>query len=40
MAVVNFTQEFKSAHLDNRMRKRQYWLLDNGQWKILYEGAA
>lgn len=40
MAVVNFTQEFKSPHLDNRMRKRQYWLLDNGQWKILYEGAA
>lgn len=40
MAVVNFTQEFKSTHLDNRMRKRQYWLLDNGQWKILYEGAA
>lgn len=40
MAVINFTQEFKSAHLDNRMRKRQYWVLDNGQWKILYEGAA
>jgi murein L,D-transpeptidase YafK len=40
MAVVNFTQEFKSDRLDNRMRKRQYWLLDNGQWKILYEGAA
>ncbi len=40
MAVVNFTQEFKSAHLDNRMRKRQYWVLDSGQWKILYEGAA
>ncbi len=40
MAVVNFVQEFKSAHLDNRMRKRQYWVLENGQWKILYEGAA
>ncbi len=40
MAVVNFTQEFKNAHVDNRIRKRQYWVLDSGQWKILYEGAA
>lgn len=40
MAVINFTQDFKSPHLDNRMRKRQYWLLDDGKWKILYEGAA
>jgi murein L,D-transpeptidase YafK len=40
MAVVNFNQDFKSDRLDNRMRKRQYWLLEDGQWKILYEGAA
>ena len=40
MAVVNFNQDFKSELLDSRMRKRQYWLLEDGQWKILYEGAA
>jgi hypothetical protein len=26
--------------LDSKMRKRQYWILDNQQWKIIYEGAA
>jgi murein L,D-transpeptidase YafK len=40
MAVVNFEQSFKSNHLDSRMRKRQYWVLENNDWKILYEGAG
>ena len=38
--VVNFEQNFKSLSLQNKMRKRQYWMLDNNQWKIIYEGAA
>ncbi|PKO25827.1 MAG: hypothetical protein CVU35_02265 [Betaproteobacteria bacterium HGW-Betaproteobacteria-8] len=40
MAVVNFEQSFKSNHLDSQMRKRQYWVLENGNWKIMYEGPA
>lgn len=40
MVVVNFEQTFKSNVLDNRMRKRQYWVFENKRWKILYEGAA
>lgn len=40
MVVVNFDQEFKSASLQNRMKKRQYWIQENNQWKIIYEGAA
>lgn len=40
MVVVDFEQTFKSNHLDNRMRKRQYWVLENNQWKIIYEGPA
>ena len=40
VVVVNFEQDFKSAGLQNKMRKRQYWMLDNDQWKIIYEGAA
>ncbi|MDZ4098510.1 MAG: L,D-transpeptidase family protein [Methylophilaceae bacterium] len=40
MAVVNFEQSFKSNHLDNRMRKRQYWVLENNNWKIMYEGPG
>lgn len=40
IVVVNFEQDFKSASLQNKMRKRQYWVYENKQWKILYEGAA
>ena len=40
MVVVNFEQDFKSATLQNKMRKRQYWVVENDQWKIIYEGAG
>jgi murein L,D-transpeptidase YafK len=40
MVVVNFDQQYKSNNLNNQMRKRQYWVLENKHWKILYEGAA
>lgn len=40
MVVMDFEQEFISPALRNVMKKRQYWVQENGQWKILYEGAA
>jgi len=40
MAVVTFDQSFRSNLLDSKMRKRQYWIQENQQWKIIYEGAA
>ena len=40
LVVVDFTQDFKSPHLNNKMQKRQYWLLEDGQWKIISEGAV
>jgi murein L,D-transpeptidase YafK len=40
MIVVNFEQDFKSPNLQNKMRKRQYWVNENKQWKIIYEGAG
>ena len=40
MAVVSFDQDYKSDSLDSRMRKRQYWVLENQHWKIIYEGPA
>ena len=40
MAVVTFDQDYKSNHLDSRMRKRQYWIQEDHRWKILYEGSA
>ncbi len=40
MVVVNFEQDFKSLSLQNKMRKRQYWINENNRWKIIYEGAG
>lgn len=40
LIVVTFTQDYRSNNLNNVMRKRQYWQLENGQWRIVYEGAA
>ncbi|WP_415033211.1 L,D-transpeptidase family protein [Azonexus sp.] len=38
--VVSFEQDYRSNNLDNRMKKRQYWVREGAQWKIIYEGAA
>lgn len=40
MVVVSFEQDYSSSNLSNHMKKRQYWIKQNDQWKILYEGAA
>jgi murein L,D-transpeptidase YafK len=38
--VVNFDQDYRSSNLSNVMRKRQYWIKEDGRWRILYEGGA
>ncbi|HEX8961521.1 MAG TPA: L,D-transpeptidase family protein [Rhodocyclaceae bacterium] len=38
--VVTFEQDYKSSNLSNTMNKRQYWIKEDGRWKIIYEGAA
>jgi murein L,D-transpeptidase YafK len=40
MAVVTFDQNYASSNLSNQMRKRQYWINENGAWRVLYEGGA
>jgi murein L,D-transpeptidase YafK len=40
LVVVTFDQEYKSSNLSNVMKKRQYWIKEDGAWKIVYEGAA
>lgn len=40
LAVVSFSQDYQSSNLSNQMKKRQYWIHEKGQWRILYEGAA
>lgn len=39
MAVVTFEQDFRSPALQNQMLKRQYWVHDGQDWKIVFEGA-
>jgi murein L,D-transpeptidase YafK len=38
--VVTFDQDYRSDSLSNVMRKRQYWVKEGAQWKIIYEGAG
>ena len=38
--VVTFVQAYRSDSLKNTMKKRQYWIREDGAWKIVYEGAA
>lgn len=40
MIVVTFEQDYRSNNLSNVLRKRQYWMKEGGQWKIIYEGFA
>lgn len=38
--VVTFEQDYQSNNLSNQMKKRQYWIREDGTWKIAFEGAA
>lgn len=40
VVVVTFEQDYRSNNLNNQMKKRQYWLREDGKWKIIYEGSA
>ena len=38
--VVTFEQDYRSSNLNNAMMKRQYWIKEDGRWKIVHEGSA
>ena len=38
--VVTFEQNYKSSNLSNVMKKQQYWIKEDGRWKIIHEGAG
>jgi len=40
LVVVDFTQDFRSPTLSNKMQKRQYWIQENNTWKIISEGSS
>jgi murein L,D-transpeptidase YafK len=40
LVMVSFDQDYRSNNLGNVMRKTQYWMREDGRWRIIYEGAA
>jgi len=40
LVQVNFEQDYRSNNLNNVSRKLQYWIKEDGRWKIIFEGAA
>jgi murein L,D-transpeptidase YafK len=39
LVVVTFEQDYRSSNLSNQMKKSQYWIREDGSWKIIFEGA-
>lgn len=40
LALATFEQRYRSSGFAQRSRKRQYWIVEDGRWKIAYEGVA
>ena len=37
VVVATFDQHYRSNNRDQKARKRQYWVIEDGRWKIAYE---
>jgi len=40
LMVVTFDQDYRSNNLSQKTRKRQYWVMEDGRWKIAYEAPT
>jgi murein L,D-transpeptidase YafK len=40
LMVVSFDQDYGSSNLARRTRKRQYWTVEDGRWRIAHEAPA
>jgi murein L,D-transpeptidase YafK len=40
MMMVTFEQDYRSSNLSSRTSKRQYWVREGSQWRILHEAVA
>ena len=40
LMVVSFDQDYRSSNLEQRTRKRQYWTVEGGRWRIAYEAPV
>ncbi len=39
MMMITFEQDYRSNNLSNRTVKRQYWVREGGEWRILHEAV-
>jgi murein L,D-transpeptidase YafK len=40
VVMVTFAQDYRSNNMSNRTLKRQYWIREAGQWRILHEAVV
>jgi murein L,D-transpeptidase YafK len=40
LVLVSFDQEYRSSNLSSTVKKRQYWIHEDGRWRIVYEGTG
>ncbi len=40
MIAVTYQQDYRSNNLAQQTRKRQYWVVEDGRWKIAYEAPV
>ena len=40
LIAVTFDQDYRSDNLAQQTRKRQYWVMEDGRWKIAYEAPV
>ena len=39
LRLVIFNQDYRSNLIANKTKKKQIWKMENGKWKIIYEGV-
>ncbi|HXZ47437.1 MAG TPA: L,D-transpeptidase family protein [Usitatibacter sp.] len=40
MVMATFEQDYRSSNMSNRRLKRQYWIREGGEWRILHESVV
>ena len=40
MMMATFEQDYRSSNMSNRRMKRQYWIRENGEWRIFHESLV
>ena len=40
MMMVTFEQDYRSNNLSNKTHKRQFWIREGSQWRILHEALV